>query len=364
MANFTLATPSQAQIWSKKFRQEYVRASTYSDFMSPDGDNIITVKNELTNKKGTLIHCPVFGKVRGTPNDGTSALVGNEKSLSNYSVGFQTKVVRDAINIPITEDVKTEMDLHAIADTSLKRYAAELLKNDISAAFNSIPVVNTTAGLEDTTVAYGSASAGQLNAFCAANVDRVTFVGGSNTGTMSTSLATVAASTGKLSADVLSAIKDQADATANGSNFAITPYLTKNGQPWYVLWVNAAGYRQLRSDSAIFQSTKDATPREKDSDENPLFTGGDLIWDGIIIKKQRDYGNIGTVGASSATVAQAQLCGIETVFMGYSMKTRMTHKNEDDYQFNTGVGFMDYRGQTLSSVGGLMTSCVKIFHAS
>jgi hypothetical protein len=364
MANFTLATPSQAQIWSKNFRTEYVRASTHADFMSPDGDNLITVKNELTNKAGTLIHCSVFGKIRGTPNDGTTALVGNEKSLTNYSVGFQTKVVRDAVTIPITEDMKTEIDLHKVADTSLKRYAAELLKSDLNAAYNSYPVVNSTAGLEDTTVSYAGASAGQLNAFCAANSDRVTFVGGSNTGTMATSLATVAASMGQLSASVLSAIKDQADATANGSNFAITPYLTKNGQPWYVLWVNAAGYRQLRSDAAIFQSTKDATPREKDSDENPLFTGGDLIWDGMIIKKNRDYGTIGTVGASSAPVAQAQLCGVETLFMGYSMKTKMTHKNEDDYQFNAGVGFMDYRGQTLSSVGGLMTSCVKIFHAS
>lgn len=363
MANFTLATPSQNQIWSKDFISEYVRASTYAPFMSPKGDNIIRVENDLTNKKGTLIHVPVFAKMRGAANDGSTRLAGNEVALSNYSVGFQTKLVRNAINVQITEELKTEVDLRGVAKTALNRYASELLKNDLIRAFNSVPVA-MGGDSEDVTVNYGSATTTQLNNFVTANSDRLTFVGGSNTGTMSTSLASVGASTGKLSAEVLSAIKDQADATANGSNFAIEPYMTKDGQVWYVLFVNPVGFRQLRSDPAIFQSTKDATPREKDADSNPLFTGGDLVWDGIIIKKNRDYGAIGNVGASSAPVAQAHLCGINSVMMGYSMKTRPTINNDDDYQLNAGVGFMEHRGQIKASIAGLQTGLATVFHAS
>lgn len=363
MANFTLATPSQNQIWSKDFISEYVRASTYAPFMSPKGDNIIRVENDLTNKKGTLIHVPLFGKLRGSANDGSTRLAGNEEALANYSFGFQTKIVRKAVNVQITEEQKTEIDLRGVAKTSLNRYASELLKNDLVKTFNSVPVA-MGGDAEDVTVAYGSATATQLNNYVTANADRLTFVGGSNTGTMSTSLASIGASTGKLSADVLSAIKDQADATTNSSTFAIEPYMTKDGQVWYVLFVNPVGFRQLRSDPAIYQSTKDAMPREKNSDENPLFTGGDLIWDGIIIKKNRDYTAIGNVGASSAPIAQAQLCGINSVAMGYSMKTRPTINNDDDYQLNAGVGFMEMRGQAKASVQGLQTGMVTVFHAS
>ena len=363
MANFTLATPSQNQIWSNQFISEYVRASTYEPFMSANGNNIIGVKNELTNKKGELIHCPIFAKVRGTPNDGSTPLVGNEKSLSNFSVGFTTKLVRDAINVQLTEELKTELDLRGIAKTQLKKYAAEMLKNDLVTAFNSVPVT-TGANAEDTTVSYGSASAGQLNSFITANSDRTYFVGGSNTGTMSTSLASIGASTGVLTGATLSKIKDLADNTTNSSIFAIDPYQTLDGNPWYVLFVNGAGFSQLRSDAAIMASTKDAMPRESGSDKNPLFTGGDLLWDGIIIKKNRDYTAIGNVGASSAPVAQAHLCGINSVFMGYSMKTRPTFRNEDDYQLNAGVGFMEHRGQIKASVAGLQCGMVSVFHAS
>lgn len=320
-------------------------------------------QEELTNKKGELIHCPVFAKVRGTPNDGTTPLAGFEKSLANYSVGFTTKLVRDAINVQITEELKTELDLRSVAKTQLKTYAAEMLKNDLVTAFNSVPVT-TGANAEDTTVAYGSATAGALNSFITANSDRTYFVGGSNTGTMSTSLTSVGATTGVLTGAVLSKIKDMADATTNSSIFAINPYQTVNGNPWYVLFVNGAGYSQLRADPAVMTATKDAMPREAGSEKNPLFTGGDLIWDGIIIKKVRDYTTIGTVGASNAPVAQAQLCGINSVFMGYSMKTRPTVRNEDDYQLNAGVGFMEMRGQIKSSVAGVQTGMVSIFHAS
>ena len=155
-----------------------------------------------------------------------------------------------------------------------------------------------------------------------------------------------------------------ADATTNSSIFAINPYQMVNGTPVYVLFVNGAGFSQLRSDPAIMQSTKDAMPRENSGEKNPLFTGADLMWDGIIIRKNRDYTTLGNVGASSAPVAQAQLCGINSVFMGYSMKTRPTVRNEDDYQLNAGVGFMEMRGQIKSSVAGLQTGMVSILHAS
>lgn len=363
MSNFTLATPSENQIWSTQFVSEYVRASTYNNFMSTTGDNIITVKNELTNKKGELIHVPFFEKARGTPNDGTTSLVGNEMTLGNYSAGFQTKLVRNAINMEITERLKTELDLRGVITGSLKKYAAEMLKNDLITQFNAVPVA-MGGDAEDISVAFGSATSTQLNAYCAANSDRIAFVGGSNTGTMSTSLASVGATTGALSASVLSQIKDQADGTTNSSVFAIEPYQTKNGDVYYVLFVNAAGYRQLRLDPEIFQSTKDALPREKDAKDNPLFTGGDLLWDGIIIKKNRDYTPLGAVGASGVQVAQAQLCGVNSVLMGYSMKTRPTRRSEDDYQLYAGIGFMEHRGQIKASVQGLQTGMVTVFHAS
>jgi len=360
MANVILATPSQNQQWSTKFVQEYLRKSTYAPFMSTTGDNIIRVENKLNNEAGTLVHIPLFGKLRGTPNDGTTSLVGNEIALNNYSVALKTKLVRQAVNVQITQEVQTEIQLRTVAKQALDRYAAELLKNDMIAAFNAIPV-KQSGDAEDIVKNYSDATAAELNLYCSNNVDRLLFVGGSNTGTMSTSLASVTAAGGVLNSAAVDAAKNLLEQSTLNSTFAIEPYQTKDGQEWHVLFVNPTGFAALRADTQIFQSTKDAAPR---GDDNPLFTGGDLIWNGVIIKKQRDYGNLGAVGGGGSKVAQAHLCGVNAVAMGYSMKTRPTLRNEDDYQLNKGVGFMEYRGQTKMSVAGLQTGMVTIFHTT
>jgi hypothetical protein len=331
--------------------------------MSTKGDNIITVKNELSTKAGDYIHTPLFAKLRGNPLDQTGNLVGNEIAIGNYSCGFRTNMVQQAVTIPVSEEIKTELDLRSIAGAGLKRYAAERLKVDLQTAFFSVPV-GTGTNVEDTTVAYGAANATQLNAYCVANSDRLLFSGGSNTNTMSTSIATVAADTGVLSAKTLCAAKDMAEQTTNSSLFAITPYMTKSGQEWFVLFVDPKGFRQLQADAEIRAATKDARPREKDFEDNPLFNGGDLLFDGIIIKKARDYTSVSASGgASGVAVGQAQLCGINSVLMGYSMKTKPTRLNEDKYQTVYGVGFQEYRGQTKVSVNGTQTGMVSIFHS-
>ena len=98
--------------------------------------------------------------------------------------------------------------------------------------------------------------------------------------------------------------------------------------------------RDLKADTTIAQANREAWQRGKD---NPLFTGGDLVYDGVIIKEIPDIASLGGVGATSATVSPAFLCGAQAIGLGWAKKT--TSKSEEfDYGDKVGVAIEEIRG--------------------
>jgi hypothetical protein len=188
-------------------------------------------------------------------------------------------------------------------------------------------------------VAYASASTGQKNAWLAANSDRV-LVGASKansvSGVMATSLLLVDSTNDKLSASMISLAKRMA-LTANPR---IRPITVNNDEEWFVLFCNSVPDARPEAGQHHQSTLQYAAERGRD---NPLFTGGDLIYDGVIIREIPEIGVISGVGTAGIDVGQAYLCGAQALGVAWAQRTR-TQTQKLDYDWTHGVAIEEIRG--------------------
>ncbi len=79
-------------------------------------------------------------------------------------------------------------------------------------------------------------------------------------------------------------------------------------------------------------------------DDNPIFQDGDLIYDGVIIRKVPEISTFVTTtwptlsSAGSGRIEPVYLCGQQAAVVGWGQMAKPTFRKEDDYGFITGVG--------------------------
>lgn len=354
MATFTLASVNAKEAWSVKYFKEYVNQSGLLPYMSNADNAIIRINTDLKSA-GDLVHIPYITSLKGAGVSGSATLEGNEENLGNYSVAIRVGHIRNGVIIPESESFKTELNFADHSRTGLKNWSAEKLRSDLLTAMQSVAIAQ--AGLEDTYKAFSVATAGEKNAMLTANVDRTLFGGAPATApsNFATSAAVIDA-TKVLTAKTVSAAKDMAETSAN---YRINPYMDKQGEKWFVMFVDATGFRQLQDDEDIKLANRDARPR--DVKTNPIFTGADLVYDGVIIKKIPEMPVIGAIGASGHVVRFAALCGGNALGVAFSQKPAFRTETKD-YGHLVGVGITEIRGQTKMTVNSVQLGMVSVYH--
>lgn len=363
MAYFKLAPASEKQVWSTKYLTDYVRVSGFSPYMGTNDQSIIRVNKDLTGQNGTMVHIPYFASLNGAGVTGDTTLIGNEEAMGNYSIGIKATLRRNAVAVTENTEFKTDLDIANVARTGLRNWSARKLRGDLITAGQGVAVAGTADGdgnyPEDVVKAYADASAAERNAYVVANSDRILFGDkkSNNTGVMSTSLSAIAA-TQKLSASVLNTAKTMAQ---GAPLLTINPYRVDDaaGKEWFVLFVGPEGFRDLSNDPTIYNANKDS--RERDADSNPIFTSGDLLYNGVVIRQIPEMQPLGNLGASGAPVGNAMLCGTNALGVAWAKMPEPRVDNRD-YNHVHGVGIMEIRGQTKMSVKGIQTGVVNIFH--
>jgi hypothetical protein len=152
---------------------------------------------------------------------------------------------------------------------------------------------------------------------------------------------------------------------ATDTNPHMRPYRIDNGDEFYVMFTHPVAFRQLKADTAMLAANRDARPRAVES--NPIFTGGDLYYDGVLYHEVPELNSITltAVGAAGANVAPSFLCGPQAIGIAMGQETKPTRKSNDDYQFRPGVGIEDLIGFKKLSLGGLgvQNNVVSVFTA-
>ncbi|MEM8615486.1 MAG: DUF4043 family protein [Pseudomonadota bacterium] len=331
MAETTAATGLTVQQWDDQFFMEYLTENRFAGEMGTSSNSIIQVKEDLTKKKGDTIHFALVNKLTGSGVENGATLEGNEESLDSRSFPLTIKERAQGVESNRWQNQISAIDLRKAAKMALKDWSMENTRDRIIAAMASI-----------NGVAYASASEAQKDAWLVDNADRVLFgsaKGNNSSNDHSASLANVDATNDKISAASISLMKRMA-ATCNPKIRPVSDNYAKNGRKYYTLYVPSLLFRDLQQDTAITQAQREVSLTAENS---RLFKGGDLLWDGVIIKEIEDIGIISGVGAASADIGPAYLCGAQAV--GYGVAERWKSVEETfDYGRKKGCAIMEMGG--------------------
>lgn len=332
MAETTARAGLTPQQWDDQFFMEYVRDSRFRRYMGTDENAIIQLKDDLTRKPGDRVTFANVRKLNGDGVTGNQVLEGNEDELDSRSMSVAVNPLRNAVVVTDWDDQKSTIDLRNAGKTALKLWAMEKMRDGTIAAFYSI-----------NGVLYTTATEAQKDAWLADNSDRVLFGSAisNNTGNdHSASLANIDNTSDKLTCAMVSLAKRRAQLASP----AIKPIRLAEDEEWFVMFANSFAFRDLSQDAPMVEANRTARPRESGAlSNNPLFTGGSLQWDGVIIREIPEIPYLAGVGAGGIQVGANFLCGAQAIGVAWAQRTKST-TNVRDYGFRTGVGVQEIRG--------------------
>lgn len=324
MALTSVTSSLVEQIWDNDFFTSYVRANRFKRYFGTTSNSVIQILEDLTKKAGDRIIIPLITELTGAGVTGDTLLENAEEALGQYSHSLEVATLRHAVAVTDNQEQFTGIDIRNAAKEQLKNWAMKKMRTDIITALGSI------AG-----IAYGTATAGQRNAWLVANADRVLF-GDGTVGAYTTLASDIALVTAgmKLTKETVSKAKARAEVASP----IIRPVTVGEDSENYVLFCGSGAFRDLKTDLAT--SLQNAQER---GDNNPLWKDGDLMWDGVVIRKIQEIATLGTVGATSARIEPYYLCGAQALGVAWAKRTKSTTDTRD-YGFVHGVGIHEMRG--------------------
>lgn len=381
MASSSINTANVTTRFKSEVRREYVRGGRFGPYIGSDENKIIQVVQET--KKCSL---PLVGKLSGPGVRGSTQLSGSEEVLSNYAVTLQPTYVRNGVLIDNEENEKAEFDLFREGRPTLMNWMMETKRDQIIQALGAIEAGGTyyNYGGTEASGAKGSsaASAANMDTWNTNNQDRILYgalKSNLTAGDHTTSLGTIDTTNDKLDPDMI----DLAKRMAQDANPLIRPIMVKGDEPWYVLWVGKYGFRDLQTNATMTAANRDARVRGLD---NPLFAGGDLLWNGVIIKEVPDMDkfidstgsglwdgvwganatgdSLATSGATSSRVGVAFLTGAQAVGFGIGKMADFNRRKEDDYGHLNGIGIAAKHDIKKTFYNGKQHGVFTIFHSA
>lgn len=322
------------EIWDDQFFTEYLTENRYAGEMGTNENSIIQVKEDLTKKKGDRVNFALVNKLTQDAVTGRGVMEGNEEDMATRSFELAVDKRRNAVRVAEIDEQYSALSLRSAGKFVLKEWAMKDTERLITRALGNMN------GVEMTAAAVGLAgNQATLDAWLVDNADRVFFGNSAYTAMtdLSAGLATLTAGTAaeRLTAANISAMKFQATTRANPK---IRPIRSEaNGRHYFMLYAHPLAFRDLKADTTITQAQREVS---LEMENNRLFKGGDLLWDGVIIKEAHDlydYSTLTALGDSgTTTVVPAYLCGAQAIAVAYARRWR-SKTEEFDYGDKYGV---------------------------
>lgn len=362
--------------WESDYWIEYVRESGFKPYMGSSVNSIIQTKRELTDGGKDLI-LPLVGTLKGR-GTGASLLTGKEESLFNGAFRLRPYWRRNAVAIKKSAMQKTVIDLLQANKDVLKLWSSDDMRERLVDALSVVDEQDSHYDEDEgigRQVPFADAGSTAKNNWAADNQHRALFgvTEGNYSATFATAIANVDTTADTWSATIIDVAKGMARFRDRPNGIrSVRPYRNGNdGKEYFVLFVGTRAYNKLRADADIKAANKDARPREDGGmDMNPIFQGGDLMWNGCIIHEIPELPVLTAAGGSSADVQPGYLCGAQAMVIGWGQDPISTQRKDDDYGFIKGVGTEELRSvdkvffKDANSVGpGQQHGVVSIFAA-
>lgn len=344
-----------------KFRKtaltDFLRKNRLDPFMGADSTSPIVRMKDLS-ADGKSINVPLVTQLAG-PGVGAGTLRGNEESLDSYGFPVYADWARTAVANDRARNKESSFSIRSTARSLLSGWSRRVVRDDLVDALLSIPTSAPQAGRllapgnRVNGIRWSAATAANKNAWVTANYDRVLF--GSLVANYSNVFATAAANidnvNDKMTAAVGSLAKDIAKQTGVDPNNPgiyngrpkINPWMEKDrDQEWYLCLVGDRGFRDLKADPTMYQANRDARARESNpTKNNPIFTGGGLVYDGVIYLNIPEITQrllLKGIGAAAIDVEPFFMLGQAAMAYAMGQMPRPTQLEDGDYDFITGMG--------------------------
>lgn len=315
MADTVVGTGLRVQQWDSKFFTEYLTENRYSRVMGEGENAVMQIREDVTKKPGDSITFALVNRLRQSAVVGSAMMEGNEEDMSTRSFRLYVDKRRNAVRIPEMEEIKSAIDLRAAAKSTLKEWTLKDTEALVTAALGAIDGV-----------AYSSATASQKNAWNAANSDRVQYgkLKSNYNATHATALANIDNTDDKLTPEAVSLMKR----IANEADPKITPIRVEEdgGKRFYVMYAQSRPFRDLKNNATIVQAQREV---QIEAQNNKLFEGGDILWDGVLVKEVPDIAVISGAGAGGIDVAPVYLCGGQAIGMAWAKRWHSITKTFD-----------------------------------
>lgn len=328
MADTRAATGLTVQQWDDQFFMEYFDEVDFGDIMGTNENAIIQVKENLTKKKGDSVTFAFLNRLTANATTGTDVLEGNEEDQTSRSHKVTIAKRRHGVRVSESDEQFSAISLRDSMKPQLKNWAQENTRDAIIARMGDIDGVP-----------YASATAGQKNTWQTNNTDRILY-GAANAnmvaGDHASSLLNVDSTNDGLTRQAVSLMKRKATLASPKIRPIRDP---GNRKRYYVMYVHPYAHRDLKTNMEALAANSTAN---NGMESARLFDGGDLYWDGVIVKELLDMPVYAGVGAAGIDVAPAYLLGAQAI--GYAIARRWkTVTKEFDYgdKFGTAIDALD-----------------------
>ena len=229
-----------ARAWSDEIWLEFPEAVFFGPYLKEDINSIIEVKMELEKKQGELITFTLARQLSGDGVIGDGRLEDNEEAVSWYSDDVTLQQFRNAVRLAgKLSEKRTAFNQRKTAKQLLKDWLASFIDNRIF----------TTLATSPTRAVYGG------DATSTATIEN------GDTLTLST--------------------LSRAKTLARKATPQIFPVMIEGGEYFLCVVTPDSLYDLKISDPTWSQAQREAQVR---GNKNPLFTGAEGIWDGVVIR--------------------------------------------------------------------------------
>ena len=330
MANTVTSQENVVTNFLADFFREYIRNNRYARYTGTSSNNIICIKEGRQQ-----ISIPLVTRLQNAGIRGSGTMRDNGEAMGNFGWLLTPTYIRNAVEFDKEEAEKPAFSFMQAAREVLMGWALEVTRDDTSEAMNGIYSGTTYNN-------YGDATNADHDAWLTNNADRVMYWDGtSNAAVGGDHSASLLAATGPADKSLLRQLKNMAEQ----ADTHIGPVRAREDEENWVYFCDTFQFNSLQSN--LDPVNRDAGVR---GDNNRLFRGGDLLYEGIIIRKIPELvkftadsaGTDGRWGANATANSLANygvgfFCGKQAMGFGLGQRPMLKVDREWDYGFRPGV---------------------------
>ena len=331
--SYAVNHPLAVKLWSKDLFHDTIGQSFFGRFMGKSPSSLLQIKDETKKGAGDTIYVGLRTRLTGDGIQGDATLDGSEEALVTHRDSFVINQLRHAVRSGgEMSQQRVHFSVRDEAKDGLQDWWTERLETSLANQLAGY------TGQSDTKFTGHNATVAPTATY------RILVGGGVHTTEASLSATTTEAI--KL-ADLDRAVAlAKTQQTVGGTSYERIRPIRIDGKDMYVCFMHPFQIHQIRKDAStagnFFDIQKAAMQGGKYS-ENPIVTGGNFVYNNVVVHEWSYLPNIVTTPNSGAVTdyRRAVFCGAQAAVIGFGQKSQSTKMSwvEElfDYENQLGV---------------------------